>query len=115
MANAVLDGVDGILLGAETLRGKYPVETIKTVSSICRCEDYWGGGVEKVWMTRGVLCQDHQDRLLHLQVWGFSLNDAEVWIQCTHPPHGPLPLPLLLPPRTGLPSPYSTTPPTTST
>ena len=36
MANAVLDGVDGILLGAETLRGKYPVETIKTVSSICR-------------------------------------------------------------------------------
>ena len=37
VANAVLDGVDGILLGAETLRGKYPVETIKTVSSICRC------------------------------------------------------------------------------
>ena len=36
VANAVLDGVDGILLGAETLRGKYPVETIKTVSSICR-------------------------------------------------------------------------------
>ena len=24
MANAVLDGVDGILLGAETLRGIYP-------------------------------------------------------------------------------------------
>ena len=37
VANAVLDGVDGILLGAETLRGKYPVETIKTVQSICRC------------------------------------------------------------------------------
>ena len=51
MANAVLDGVDGILLGAETLRGKYPVETIKTVSSICRCEGYWGGGLE-VWLTR---------------------------------------------------------------
>ena len=35
MANAVLDGVDGILLGAETLRGHYPVQTIRTVLSIC--------------------------------------------------------------------------------
>ena len=31
MANAVLDGVDGLLLGAETLRGSYPVETVDTV------------------------------------------------------------------------------------
>ncbi|KAK9811564.1 hypothetical protein WJX72_005997 [[Myrmecia] bisecta] len=36
VANAVLDGVDGVLLGAETLRGKYPVATVKTVLSICR-------------------------------------------------------------------------------
>ncbi|KAK9804986.1 hypothetical protein WJX73_008258 [Symbiochloris irregularis] len=36
VANAVLDGVDGILLGAETLRGSYPVQTIQTVLSICR-------------------------------------------------------------------------------
>lgn len=36
MANAVLDGVDGMLLGAETLRGKYPVDTVRTVLSICR-------------------------------------------------------------------------------
>ena len=36
MANAVLDGVDGVLLGAETLRGKYPVETVRTVLAICR-------------------------------------------------------------------------------
>ena len=35
MANAVLDGVDGILLGAETLRGKYPVQTVETVLAIC--------------------------------------------------------------------------------
>ena len=27
----------GILLGAETLRGKYPVDTVRTVASICRC------------------------------------------------------------------------------
>ncbi|MEW5314600.1 MAG: hypothetical protein WDW38_006083 [Sanguina aurantia] len=36
VANAVLDGVDGIMLGAETLRGRYPLETITTVTSICR-------------------------------------------------------------------------------
>lgn len=28
-------GADGILLGAETLRGVYPVEVIKTVGRIC--------------------------------------------------------------------------------
>ncbi|KAG2578452.1 hypothetical protein PVAP13_6NG213900 [Panicum virgatum] len=35
VANAVLDGSDVILLGAETLRGLYPVETISTVGRIC--------------------------------------------------------------------------------
>eukprot|EP00887_Chlorella_sp_A99_P006668 scaffold3.g6668.t1 len=31
VANAVLDGVDGFVLGQETLRGEYPVETVETV------------------------------------------------------------------------------------
>ncbi|EFJ37017.1 hypothetical protein SELMODRAFT_140876 [Selaginella moellendorffii] len=35
VANAVLDGTDAILLGAETLRGLYPIETISTVRKIC--------------------------------------------------------------------------------
>ncbi|XP_057507000.1 pyruvate kinase 2, cytosolic-like isoform X2 [Actinidia eriantha] len=35
VANAVLDGTDGILLGPETLRGLYPIEAIKIVGSIC--------------------------------------------------------------------------------
>ncbi|XP_045828863.1 pyruvate kinase 1, cytosolic-like [Trifolium pratense] len=35
VANAVLDGTDAILLGAETLTGLYPVETISTVGKIC--------------------------------------------------------------------------------
>ncbi|CAM6102215.1 unnamed protein product [Calypogeia fissa] len=35
VANAVLDGADGILLGAETLRGIYPVDTVTTVQKIC--------------------------------------------------------------------------------
>lgn len=36
IANAVLDGVDGILLGAETYRGKYGIDTIKVTVAICR-------------------------------------------------------------------------------
>ncbi|KAK1382588.1 Pyruvate kinase [Heracleum sosnowskyi] len=35
VANAILDGSDAILLGAETLRGLYPVETISIVGKIC--------------------------------------------------------------------------------
>ncbi|KAL8162073.1 hypothetical protein V2J09_013562 [Rumex salicifolius] len=35
VANAVLDGSDAIILGAETLRGLYPVETVSTVGRIC--------------------------------------------------------------------------------
>ncbi|KAL5150133.1 Pyruvate kinase 1, cytosolic [Glycine soja] len=40
VANAVLDGSDAILLGAETLRGLYPIETISTVGRICSEEKY---------------------------------------------------------------------------
>ena len=36
VANAVLDGVDAVMLGAETLRGVNPVETVATVRSIAR-------------------------------------------------------------------------------
>ena len=36
VANAVLDGVDAILLGAETLRGRQPAATVRTVLAITR-------------------------------------------------------------------------------
>ena len=34
VANAVLDGVDGFVLGAETVRGLYPIEVVQCVQSI---------------------------------------------------------------------------------
>ena len=37
MANAVLDGADAIMLGAETLRGMFAPLTVETVRRIC-CE-----------------------------------------------------------------------------
>jgi pyruvate kinase len=36
VANLVLDGADGIVLGSETFRGKFPVSTVETVLAICR-------------------------------------------------------------------------------
>jgi hypothetical protein len=32
----VLDGADGIVLGSETFRGKFPVASVETVLAICR-------------------------------------------------------------------------------
>ena len=41
VANAVLDGLDAVLLGAESLRGAYPVITVQTVVKLCRSAEIY--------------------------------------------------------------------------
>jgi pyruvate kinase len=63
IANAVLDGVDGILLGAETYRGKYGLGTVQTIVAIAR-------EAEAVF--------DHENHFEHLLIEGeYALSVAQ--------------------------------------
>lgn len=46
VANAIMDGADGLVLGSETLRGLFPVECVRTAAKIAqqaeRAFDYRG-------------------------------------------------------------------------
>lgn len=56
VANAVLDGTDAVMLSAETAAGKYPVETVTFMASICeeadRSERFSAGGFDTAFLDR---------------------------------------------------------------
>jgi pyruvate kinase len=62
VANAVLDGCDGIMLGAETLRGKQPVATVDTILHICK---------------QAEMCFDHRHHYYHLMDVSHILTSSE--------------------------------------
>ncbi|WP_367670650.1 pyruvate kinase [Sodalis-like secondary symbiont of Drepanosiphum platanoidis] len=49
ISNAVLDGSDAVMLSAETASGKYPVETVRAMSNICK-------GSEKIYKNKFKNC-----------------------------------------------------------
>jgi pyruvate kinase len=70
VANAVLDGVDGIMLGAETLRGKFCQETVSTIRAIC-------GQAEQVF--------DHNYHFEHLMDAAVQANEPSGgWCAALH-------------------------------
>lgn len=79
VANAVLDGSDAILLGAETLRGLYPVETISTVGKICaEAEKVYN---QDVYFKRAVKCVG--EPMTHLESIASSAVRAAIKVKAS--------------------------------
>lgn len=79
VANAVLDGTDAILLGAETLRGLYPVETISTVGKICaEAEKVYN---QDVYFKRAVKCVG--EPMTHLESIASSAVRAAIKVKAS--------------------------------
>ena len=90
VANAVLDGADAIMLGAETLRGQFAPKAVETVRRICRqAENVFdhenttvqlhGGGGERVVVSGWALASSAVRA-----VQGWRVDDHRVHAPGTH-------------------------------
>lgn len=71
VANACLDGTDAILLGAETIRGLYPVKSVRTVLSICsEAEKVFNA--DHFFMRNVTLSQDDEAGMPHAEALASS-------------------------------------------
>ncbi|GLJ29558.1 hypothetical protein SUGI_0582970 [Cryptomeria japonica] len=79
VANAVLDGTDAILLGAETFRGLYPIETISTVGRICaEAEKVYN---QAVYFKKTLKCQS--EPMSHLECIATSAVSAAIKVKAS--------------------------------
>ena len=81
MANAVLDGIDGFMLGAETLRGCYPLECVRTVLSIAHQAELVFDHAHhfELLMQAAMQARSHATPVFTFQ-WSYDLVCKHVWL-----------------------------------
>jgi pyruvate kinase len=82
VANAILDGTDGVMLSGETAIGSYPVETVKTMAQIAQATEAtdMGFGVAELMELERSMDQISRDNLVSFTVFAAaqSLNPCVI-------------------------------------